>query len=171
MGKHSDSASLNANAAPGIFALIVAIDKYQSEKHSDLIGCKRDGERFRDLFTGMLDVPPSHITFLENENATRDAIIQQFRSHFIYNPAIAKGDAMVFFFAGHGTQEDAPQDWKSEGNKMESICPYDANTIGGDGREIYAIHDRTISGLIRSLASEKGDNMVRHPPFVLCLHY
>jgi hypothetical protein len=67
----------------------------------------------------------------------------------------------VIFYAGHGNRVAAPKGWIADNDRVETICPHDERTIGPDGKEIFAIPDRTIGGLLRRLASIKGDNIVR----------
>jgi Caspase domain len=143
-----------------IFALIVAIDKYKSCEIPTLLGCENDGRSISDFLTKTLHVPSSHILILVNEAASRHAIIASFKSHFIRNEEIRKGDAMIFFYAGHGSRVEAPPGWSADNNLMETICPHDERTKDGDQNDVHGIPDRTIDGLMRSLAFHKGDNIV-----------
>ncbi|KAF8545916.1 hypothetical protein OG21DRAFT_1384121, partial [Imleria badia] len=143
-----------------IFALVVAIDKYKSQMFSDLTGCKNDGERFIHFLTGVLGVPSSQIVFLSDEEATERRISEQFEKFLIKNADIQRDDAIVFFFAGHGSRPDAPEGWLTENNKIETLCSHDVQTIGEDGEEIWGISDRAIDAWMRKLAFEKGDNIV-----------
>lgn len=151
---------LVAPAVPRIFALVVAIDKYKGPVYDNLRGCRNDGERFIKFLTGVLGVPSSQIAFLADEKATKGEILKKFDQFLIRNAEIQRDDAIVFFFAGHGCRPDAPAGWVTEGNKIETLCPHDVNTIGDDGEEIWGIPDRAIDALMRKLAFEKGDNIV-----------
>jgi hypothetical protein len=153
-------ASLEASAAPRIFALVIAIDKYKSKAFPDLTGCKNDGERFIRYLTGVLGVPGSQIVFLADEEATQREISKQFDHFLLGNANIQRDDAIILFFAGHGSQPDAPQGWLAENNKIETLCSHDVRTDGEDGEEVWGISDRAIDVLMRRLASEKTDNIV-----------
>ncbi|KAK7461775.1 hypothetical protein VKT23_008207 [Stygiomarasmius scandens] len=102
----------------------------------------------------------SRIVFLVNEDATRAGIISNFESHFIKNSEINCEDAMVFFFAGHGSRVDAPDGWRTSDGKIETYCPYDDGTKDTNGHYIPGIPDLTMKALIRKLAAKKGNNIV-----------
>ncbi|KAI0946425.1 hypothetical protein AcW1_009891 [Taiwanofungus camphoratus] len=147
-----------SSTQPRVFALIIAIDKYKNPD-DDLSGCENDGRKIESFLLDVLLVPPSHIVFLTNEGATRAAILSAFKSHLIDNEKIQKGDAIVFFYAGHGSRVQAPPQWLAENNMVETICPHD------DGEDIEGdltpgIPDRTFDGLMRHLAHNKGDNII-----------
>lgn len=108
-----------------------------------------------------LHVPDSHIVFLSNETATRAAILSTIQTHLIENPNVKQDDAIIVFYAGHGSRVDAPPGWASADGKIETICPYDEWAQDIQGHYISGIPDRTINELFRKLASEKGNNIVR----------
>jgi len=143
-----------------MFGFIVGIDKYKSQDIPDLQGCKRDAQSMVDLLSHKFHVPASHISCLADEKATRSAILSGFQKHLIDNDNIERGDAIVFFYAGHGSRVLAPKGWVADGNQVETICPHDERTIGRDGKEVFSIPDRTLGGLLRKLSSIKGDNIV-----------
>lgn len=115
----------------------------------------------------MLGVPSSQIVFLADEKATQQEILKQFDQFLTKNADIQRDDAIVFYFAGHGSQPYAPQGWLTESNKIETLCPHDVQTIGDDGKEVWGISDRAIDCLMRRLAFEKTDNIVSRPS---CFH-
>ncbi|KAG6373268.1 hypothetical protein JVT61DRAFT_6895 [Boletus reticuloceps] len=155
-----NSTHLDASAAPRIFALVVAIDKYKSKDYTNLTGCKNDGERFIHFLKGVLGVPSSQIVFLADEQATQKEILDQFDRFLINNADINRDDAIVFFFAGHGSRINTPTGWATESNKIEILCTHDIWTAGDEGREVWGIFDYTIDEYLRRLAFEKGDNIV-----------
>ncbi|KAH9923545.1 caspase domain-containing protein [Fomitopsis serialis] len=142
-----------------LFALIVTIDSYKNENIPDLSGCVNDGKDFQYFLTDALRVPPSRILSLSNQDATRSAILNAFMDHLIQNDNIRKGDAIVFFYAGHGSRVEAPTNWLADGNMIETIVPHDEGPSDVEGEVIYGIPDRTFDGLMRQLAHEKGDNI------------
>ncbi|KAI9572461.1 caspase domain-containing protein [Boletus coccyginus] len=145
-----------------MFALVIGIDKYEykSQGFHDLTGCKNDGERLINFLTDVLGVPLSQIVFLADEEATRQEIVKQFNQFLIKNEDIQRNDAIIFFFAGYGSQLAAPQRWLTDNNKIETLCSHDYRTIGDDGKEVLGICDRAIDALMRKLAFEKGDNII-----------
>ncbi|KAH9913629.1 uncharacterized protein B0H18DRAFT_849891, partial [Fomitopsis serialis] len=141
------------------FGLLVAIDEYQSNDIRNLRGCVNDANDFADFLTVTLGVPSGQIVQLSNEQATRRAILHTFESHLINNSNIKEGDAIVFFFAGHGSQVQAPEGWISPNNKIETILPCDVLTVDSSEEYINGIPDRTFGGLIQQLADTKGNNI------------
>jgi hypothetical protein len=155
------SFTLTFRFEPRLFGLIIGIDKYMSQGIPDLQGCKTDAQSIVDLLSRKFRVPSPHILCLTDEKATRSAIITGFKKHLIQNNDIESGDAMVIFYAGHGSRVSAPKGWLADYNQVETICPHDERTIGCDGKEVFSIPDRTLGGLLRKLFSVKGDNIVR----------
>ena len=117
-------------------------------------------------------MPPRNVLVLLNESATRDNIITAFTSHLLNNERIVQDDIILVFYAGHGDSVEAPG-WNTDGRKVETICPYDVTAFSeqtrrllevGDAHAVpptYGIPDRTINALLRQLAKNKGDNIVR----------
>jgi hypothetical protein len=146
-----------------IFGFIIAIDQYElKDRFIRLDGCMHDGTAIKDFLTEKLKVPDSHIKFLKNSDATRHSILTSFDDHLINNPAIQENDAIVIYFAGHGCVVEPPEDWSTNGRKVEALCPYDAETIDGESGRVYVIPDRTLGTKFRQLACKKGNNIVRH---------
>ena len=137
-----------------IFALVIGINNYQDDSVPTLRGCVNDSKTVFAYLKDTLHVPETNIALLNNEQATRQKILDTFESHFINNSAITPGDAIIFYFAGHGSRQKAPIDWHSEGSKVETICPYDVAKASG-------IPDYTFTHLLRQLADHKGNNIVR----------
>ena len=105
-----------------MFAFIVAIDEYKSEKIPNLQGCKSDAQSVVDLLSRKFRVPSSHFLCLANERATRRGIIHGFWKHLIQNKNIKYGDAIVIFYAGHGSWVPPPKGWVTDYNRVETIC-------------------------------------------------
>jgi hypothetical protein len=136
-----------------IFALIIGINKYLDEDIRNLKGCINDSENVCKFLTGSLHANPLHIRHLRDAEATRKAILSAFEEHFINNQEIQQNDAIIFYFAGHGSYE-APAEHSIYGHNMETICPYD------DRAGEHGIPDCTIASLMKRLASIKGNNIV-----------
>jgi len=144
-----------------LFGLIVGIDQYKSDDIRDLRGCKADAQSMVDLLSRKFHIRSSHFLCLANERATRSVIIDGFQHHLIENSNIERGDAILIFYAGHGSRAAAPKGWVADDSKVETICPYGEWTLDCYKKEIFGIPDRTIGGLLRKLCSFKGDNIVR----------
>jgi hypothetical protein len=110
----------------------------------------------REYFNAHFHVP--NVFELLQDGATRDNIISHFRRDLIENDNIKYGDAIVFFYAGHGGRIRAPEHWETDGDRIETICPVDQD-IGG----VPGIPNITIHVLLRELVEEKGPNIVRNP--------
>ncbi|TFY57466.1 hypothetical protein EVJ58_g7003 [Rhodofomes roseus] len=134
-----------------IWALVIGINNYPI---APLNGCVADARAMANFLSNSLHVPASQMVTLFDEEASRENILSTFKQHFIENGAIAKGDGIVFFFAGHGTQEYAPDDWGLDGDIVECICPQDLDFV-----EVHGIPSTTLNGLFRELAHIKGDNI------------
>ena len=150
-----------------LFALIITINTYQHGEIQNLTGSVNDGDAFQELLTSKLGVPPAHILRLSDEHATRERILQSFKAHLIDNENIRRGDAIVFFYAGHGSRVEAHSSWLARDDFVETIVPHDEGGVNSKGEHIYGIPDRTFDGLMRVLASKKGDNIVSTKAHVL----
>lgn len=88
------------------FALLVGIDDY---KLAPLVGCVNDADTMRRAITdrekglGFQD-DDVHIKELLDQEGTRDAILESFRTHLIENAKKHKNGKFLFHFAGHGTR-------------------------------------------------------------------
>ncbi|KAF8815985.1 hypothetical protein BYT27DRAFT_7209205 [Phlegmacium glaucopus] len=141
-----------------IFAFIIGIDQYMSFEVPNLKGCINDAKSIKSFLVDNLHVPDSQIVLLTNKSATRSAIISNFKSHLINNPEIQKGDAIVIFYAGHGSRVAPPKEWMLDGAWVETICPHDERT-NVDGEFIHGIPDRTVNALLHELSSVKHNNI------------
>jgi hypothetical protein len=141
-----------------MFGLIIGIDKYKSEKIPNLQGCKSDAQSVVDLLSSRFRFTQFHC--LTDDEATRSAILGGFETYLIDNVNINPGDAIVVYYAGHGCRADAPTRWGADDNQVETICPHDSDMTDPNGEKIFGIPHRTIGGLLRKLASKKGDNIV-----------
>lgn len=111
---------------PGsIYGLLVGINDYSPDV-GRLNGCLNDVDRFHGYLTDVFSRDVLHIEILRDADATRENIIQQFRSHLGRAKA---GDVVVFQYCGHGAR------WKSAapfseffpGGMDEGLVPEDAN--------------------------------------------
>jgi hypothetical protein len=80
-------------------ALLVGVDVY-AEGIAPLKGCVKDTERFERVLVNTLKVDGGGIRRLANPSKAE--VVRVFREHLI--ASAAGGDAIIFFFSGHGTQ-------------------------------------------------------------------
>ncbi|PBL03063.1 hypothetical protein ARMGADRAFT_1069627 [Armillaria gallica] len=158
-----------ASENPSTFALIIGIDEYK-QKEYDLKAAVADANGFENFLVERLRTPSEHIINLRNDQATRKGIIDGFRS-LIHDRRISPGkSAIIIYYAGHGATTSKPnewKDWQTPDNKIELLCPTDMKMDVGNDDGVDGIPDRTISVLLRELATAKGNNIT----FILdCCH-
>jgi hypothetical protein len=85
------------------YAVLVAVDNYYSspgvKHHGSLSGCVNDARSIKGLLETRFGFNPLQVYTLYNEKATKKALINQLRVVFQKSKP---GDAVVFFFSGHG---------------------------------------------------------------------
>ncbi|KAJ7138008.1 caspase domain-containing protein [Mycena epipterygia] len=143
-----------------VFAFIIGINQYQSNRIRNLEGCENDAQTVKTFLIDRFHIPESHIVLLLNTDATRNAILENFQTHLIDNPCIQPDDLIIIYYAGHGSRAQAPHSWPSTDGMIETVVPYDERTKGPDGQDIHGIPDRTINMLLSRLATAKGNNVV-----------
>ncbi|KAJ7736205.1 caspase domain-containing protein [Mycena maculata] len=136
-----------------IFALVVAVNQYQSDTIANLQGCVRDAARFSEIIRQYS--PNAEIRLLTDASATRAEILRAFREHLMDNPRLTRNDPVVVYFTGKGRRVTAPDD--SPGRDVDILIPQDYS------EGIAGISDSTIDGLLCDLAKKVGTNIVRHP--------
>ena len=144
-----------------VFALIVGINRYKSGKIWNLHSCVKDAKHMKRWLIDGLNVPKDQICVLLDNQATKLNIEDSFMEHLVNNAAIEKNDAIIIYFAGHGSSLIAPRDWFSEADdtaKEQVICPHDHDTNTTQGR-IAGISERSLHALIDDLSSIKGNNI------------
>jgi hypothetical protein len=99
---------------------------------SDLDGAVNDADDMRDALITRYDFKPENILVLRNNEATRERILAGIRDHLV--KPTQPGDAVVFFYAGHGSQELNPQS-EEQDKKDETIVPADSSQGAEDIRD------------------------------------
>lgn len=89
--------------ASRVFALIIGIDTYISHKITNLSACVSDALRIRKWLVDDLDIPAENTCLLLNDKATKQSIEDAFMTHLVSNAQIERGDAILVYFAGHGS--------------------------------------------------------------------
>ena len=115
----------HARSAPNRWALIVGVSDYinfGAEIGGDLPGARNDALGFRDVLVARYGFTESNVHLVLDHDATKARIEKEMKE---WLPAVVKpGDLVVFFFAGHGSQE-----WDTNGDEEdgldETICPTD----------------------------------------------
>jgi hypothetical protein len=133
------------------------VDQYLSPDIPNLSGCVGDALSVRDYLVDHLGVPSENIVMLQNDGATRQAILNVLQNHFVANSSISRGDAMLFYFAGHGSQCVAPDGWTTDDGMVETISPHDEDATSTPN--ICGIPDRTLSAILKKTAEARGNNI------------
>jgi hypothetical protein len=146
-----------------MFSLIIGIDTYQSEDINDLRGAVADARAFA-AYLENLGVPQDHVRILKNESATRTAILENLRS-LANDPRIQRGDPIVIYYAGHGSEAVAPPGWEAGGRlgnaNIQVTMPHDVFCQSGD-KSVDPIPDRTLGALLDVISQNKGNNIVSY---------
>ncbi|WP_375445259.1 caspase family protein [uncultured Fibrella sp.] len=121
---NSISTSLSTPSTPTLYALLVGIGAY--ERVRALSGPVGDAKSMAD-YLDQLPGFATDIRLLTDQEASKAAIIEGFQKHLT---KAGPADTVLFYFAGHGAQEDAdPSLWATEtDNKLECLVCHDANT-------------------------------------------
>lgn len=132
---------------PSLYALLVAIDNYPADIPT-LGGCVNDADAMEAVLQKRFGGDGLHLLRLSNEQATRERIIQSFRQHLSQGE---KGDAALFFFAGHGSQVPTGGLFKEiePDGLNESIVCYDSRVLGA-----FDLVDKDIATLIREVTKK-----------------
>src|SRR5690242_16119041 len=101
-----------------IYALLVGITDYDpaivfeggAVSFPKLYGCVNDAEKFDAFLQGHYEPEHLFIKKLYNKAARKGAICAAFSDHL---GKAGKGDKVIFYFSGHGTQEAADLCWKT----------------------------------------------------------
>lgn len=145
--------------ASRLFALLIGVDNYKSGRIWNLEACADDARRMKQWLVHDFQVPGTNIALLINKEATKRRIEDVFMSHLVNNPAISHGDALLIYFAGHGSSMPAPRDWcEGKPRHVQVLCPYDHDTRGPEGR-VAGISDRSLCSMLGELSAVKGDNI------------
>jgi hypothetical protein len=133
-----------------IHALLVGIDAYP-EPINPLDGCVNDVETFAAYLKERVkgsDGTALELRLLRNQEATRDAVIQGFREHLT---RAGKDDIALFYYAGHGAQEQAPPEfWHLEPDHLnETLVCYDSRLEGH-----WDLADKELAKLIDEVSAK-----------------
>ncbi|KAF5370581.1 hypothetical protein D9758_001827 [Tetrapyrgos nigripes] len=145
-----------------VWSCIIAVDQYRSGEVWDLQSSVNDAREIKHWLVDHLKVPKQNVISLLNEQATLSRIEATLRSHLLNNDNIQKGDAILIYFAGHGSTVKTPDDWV-EGEtdttaRVEVLCSFDHETKTSEGR-VAGISARAMQAFLHELSSKKGNNI------------
>jgi len=129
-----------------IYALLVGIDSYPAPVRP-LSGCCNDINAFERFLQDRVDgqICELHCQTLLNENANRQAVIEQFERHL---GQAGENDLALFYFSGHGSQEPVPAELRHlepDGFNETLIC-WDSRSTDWD------LADKEIACLLQRVA-------------------
>lgn len=138
-----------------IYALLAGIDAY-AYPVPPLQGCVNDIKAIEEYLQGRVaqDNYQLHLRTLINQEATRQGIIAGFQQHLCQ---AQREDIALFYYAGHGSQEQAPQEfWNTEPDHLdETIVCYDSRSPGG-----WDLADRELGKLIEEVAQNNPHTLI-----------
>lgn len=137
-----------------LYALLVAIDDYAHPVPA-LKGCVNDLNKMASYLQKEEDHFEIKIKTLANEEATKSAIVKQFKTHL---GQAEKKDVALFYYSGHGTQEDADSlFWDiDEDRKLESLVCFDSYTMNNGAKaKLNLLADKELRYLIRQISENK----------------
>lgn len=131
-----------------LYALLIGIDKY-AQPRMNLAGCVSDVQRWEEFLKKNYVHLELHIKMLLNEEATRQNVIDTFRSHL---KQAGENDIAFFHYSGHGSTEKAPpefQEFFPSGKNQTLVC-YDSRNADN-----YDLADKELALLIQEVAEKK----------------
>ena len=149
----------NTEAAQNIYALLVGIDNYDNV--NKLRGCVHDVKQVASYLTqrttfnvDLPGEPAGKIKLLADKEATRQGLIDEFRKHL---SQAAKDDTILFYYSGHGTQEEADPIWDETDEQLECLVCYDGGTTKTSE---FLLTDKELRFLIHELYQKTGAHIV-----------
>lgn len=143
-----------------VHVLIVSVDDYRADivleggvLFPKLRGCTGDAKKIKAYLESQSGFDLKLKTLFDKE-ATKEAVVEGFQKHL---GKAKKGDTVLFYYSGHGTQEWADKEaWTSDGDgRLECLaCYYDEGT-----KDKFLLADKELRFLIKGL-SDKGAHVV-----------
>lgn len=141
---------MKASEKNQLSALLVGIDRYP-EPVTALKGCVHDVRKM----AGYLENEKSYfnvlVTQLTDEKATKSAIIDNLKELLTHS---APGDSVLFYYSGHGTQEEAdPVFWPSDPDKkLEALVCHDSISSQDGSTQMHLLADKELRYLLKKYA-------------------
>lgn len=113
-----------------LYALLIGIDEYHPKNNHipNLEGCVNDVNALAKLFQDKYYYLDPDIKILTNEDATRDNIIQSFRSHL--TDQVDEESTLLFFFSGHGSRQVASKFFQENHRATNNLQSEPASWLG-----------------------------------------
>lgn len=146
---------MNQSTHNQVFALLVGIDNYP-DGVPQLKGCVNDINAIELLLNQKYQHFNINIKKLLNQDATRQNLINSFRSHLC---KAKSGDTVLFYYSGHGSRENTPKEFwaDSPDKKNETLVCYDSRKESG-----FDLADKELAVLISEVA-------LNNPHIIICL--
>ncbi|SOD98531.1 caspase family protein [Spirosoma fluviale] len=150
---------MSTQKPPMVYALLVGINNY--DRISKLRGCLHDVKAVENYLTqrttfdfSLTGNRTGKIKKLTDEQATRHGIANGFRQHL---SQATKNDTVLFYYSGHGTQEQAHAIWEETDRKLECLVCYDGGTTKPAE---FLLTDKELRFLIHELYQKTGAHIV-----------
>lgn len=122
-GRTDQVLSLTRAAESRMWAAVIGVSRYADPAVVDLAYADADAAAFRDHLRTSLGIPESNLFVLENERATREAILNTLGSQL--RERATEHDTVIVFFAGHGATEAVTGAPDGDG-LVKYLLPHDA---------------------------------------------
>jgi Caspase domain. len=113
------------------FALLVGITNYKNQQINKIDGCENNVPLLAESLVKNYGFLPGDVQSLLNQNASKAAVTNTFRSHLIDNARKAKENGkkavVLFYFCGHGSQYP-DQDGDENDQLDETLLAFDSRT-------------------------------------------
>ncbi|MCY7359261.1 MAG: caspase family protein [Rudanella sp.] len=152
--------TLNPSRNRRLYALVVGINQYQENillgglvTFPALSGCVADADKMANYLAEQPGLD-THLKRLTDQQATKAEIVNQFRNHL---SQAGPDDTVLFYFSGHGTQEQADPAWAEETDgRLECLACYYDQTLTSD----FLLADKELRYLINELWADKEPHIV-----------
>jgi hypothetical protein len=144
------------------YALFIGINTYENEKVANLSGCIQDAQRLLNYIEANLNQEKYELKvktlFTGSENSpTRQNIIENIQTHL---GQATKEDMILLFYAGHGSKEKAPVQFKEADGNFQTLVPCDARNSTATGGTIRNILDKELRFLLHQLWEKERPEIV-----------
>lgn len=134
-----------------VFALLAGINEY--DRVRKLRGCLHDVQQVENYLKNRTPFD-CRIMKLTDSAATRAGVVKAFEEHL---GNAGKGDTVLFYYSGHGTQEDAAPIWDETDGKLECLVCYDG---GAEKAADFLLTDKELRYLLGKLYEKTGAHIV-----------
>lgn len=135
-----------------IHALLIGINKYAPLSNvKPLSGCVNDISAMAQFLRKQYHDNELKITSLSDEYATKEKILDTFHSHLCNTNKVKKGDIVLFYFSGHGSQARTPSEFAAFDSTRidETLVCYDSRLPG-----LQDIADKEIAVLLSRIRQD-----------------